>query len=678
MSDKCIFIYIALYLLSFSPFSISHAKASLIEYHAPKDSAEVHRLINLSRSYKNTESTLEDIEHASNAVDIAFKSKDINLYAKSLDNLGLIYRYKQQYQEALPLHIKAFELIKDSTTTPLQQMIYANNAGLAARYHEEYKVATEYYLKALSIAEQNENLKNISISCNGLGITYMNIPGMESKALQYLFRSLEIAKSQNNSVGTAMNYISISEYYIRKERFDSTRYYLHELIDINTQLGDQFGKAMTLQSLGNSIIKENKNIGKAETYLLESKLIFDTLNRKRHVASVLNDLGNLYFKKSEFQKSLKQHLHSFRISQEMNLRNLIITNANSLSSIYERLKRYESALIYNRIASAYSDSLKLDNQKIEVAIIDRKYDLANKEQEIQILQKDKELQNSLIEIQNQRVKNRGIIIVLLIFFFVAFAAFLIVKSVNKSKSRQIAEVLQQSENEKIKANYEKTVLQSEVLAQQMRMNPHMIFNCLNAIIYLIQSEAYQKAQSYILHLSRYIRLTLETSSTPTASLEEELELIRHYLKLESIRFVDEFEFKVIDKLDCDLRSRIQIPTLILQPYVENAIWHGLLPKINGPKVVTVCLEKHNNTKVRVTIDDNGVGRDKSLSEKKNQKHISMGNKINSQRIKLFNQNHNMQMSVNIIDKKDENRLPIGTTVVISIETSLDEAGSTAL
>lgn len=666
-------VYLFLISLGLSYLGLhGQSNAELLEMiDSSKDNAvKVEALIKLSRNHSNSDPQLRDIEYASEAVDLAFNMFDRSLYAKSLDNLGLIYRFREKYEDALELHKKAFELIKDIPTEPaLQKMIYANNAGLAARHHSKYQIATDFYLQALEIAKQNNDNKNISISSNGLGITYMSIPGMQGKALQYLFKSLEIAKAQDNIRGTAMNYIAISDYYIEKEKFDSARYYLHELLAINTRNDDQYGIAMTYLSLSGAIIKENKNLEQAEQYLKEALDIFVVLDNKRLIASAYNNLGDLYKNKNQLSESLKMYKQSLALAESLNQRILIANNSAEISALYEKLQQFKNALYYSNKASAYKDSVNLDNQKTEIAILDRKFDISTKEQQIDLLKKDKILQESQIAIQSGKVRSRGIIIILLISLMLVFIAFIVLQNLNKNKNKQIEELISKSEKEKTQAEYDKTVLQSEILAQQMRVNPHLIFNCLNAIKYLIQIEEYKKADTYLLHFSRYIRLVLETSKAPTISINEEIELITQYLNLEKIRFMDEFDFQIQNLFQNHSDSKILIPTLILQPYVENAIWHGLLPKLECPKTISIKIERDDKNQIIITIDDNGVGRlSKQNSNDKPSKN-SLGNKINLERIRLYNEKNenNSKLKIKIIDKEDDQKISLGTTVILIIQ-----------
>lgn len=629
----------------------------------PEDSIRVEQLIKESRNADHIESSLSDIEIASQAVDLSFKFNDGSLYAKALDNLGLIYRFRQQYADALELHSKAFSLIKNSKSEPaLQKMIYANNAGLAARYSGKYKTATTYYLQALQIAEENDDAKNISISSNGLGLTYMAIPDMEQKGLFYLFKALQIAKSKGNKKGTAMNLIAICNYYIEKDLNNIARFYLQELLEINQEINDKFGLGVTYLSFSDSFIKED--IDKSEFYLLKSIEIFTSLNNSRQLAIAYYQLADLYRYSNKDTQSMQMYRQSFNAASKLKLWPIMRYNAGELYKLYEKSGDYKTALEYHKKKSEIADSINLNDQITQINILDRKYDFSQKEQQIRLLTKDKEVHESQMKLQKEKVRISVVVMVILI---ICFCTFLILNNINKKRSRKIEQLIQEQEKDKIKADYEKTLLESRILAQQTKINPHLIFNCLNAIKYLIQTDQHQIADRYILHLSRYIRLVLETSKEPTISLSEEINLIQHYIKLEQIRFRDSFEFIVENKLEPN--QNIHIPTLLTQPYVENAIWHGLLPKNSESRLLKLLVYNAPDGTVRIIIDDNGVGRSDPDTAPKETFKKSMGSIITQERVRLFNEENQgkpPQIAINIIDKKDVEGQPSGTCVELII------------
>src|SRR5699024_9920284 len=168
------------------------------------DSIIINSTIKISREWHRLPNhETKDIDIANEAVDLALESGDTLYYSKALNNLGLLYRFHQHYDIAVPLHKKAFELIQNFEGYTKDKMIFANNTGVAARYMADYETAVTYYQIALNIAEEVSSPLNIEIACNGLGNVYMNIPGQENLGITYFERALHTAEAANNKRGIA-------------------------------------------------------------------------------------------------------------------------------------------------------------------------------------------------------------------------------------------------------------------------------------------------------------------------------------------------------------------------------------------------------------------------------------------------------------------------------------------
>lgn len=211
--------------------------------------------------------------------------------------------------------------------------------------------------------------------------------------------------------------------------------------------------------------------------------------------------------------------------------------------------------------------------------------------------------------------------------------------------------------EKFKLKNEASINKNQALRAQI--NPHFIFNSLSAIQHLITTDNKISTLKYLSKFSRLIRNVLENSIKTNVVISDEIKLLTDYLELESLRFDGVFNYKItVDKkIDTDL---IEIPFMILQPFVENAIIHGLLPKLTGPKNIDITITKQNDFLV-CKVDDNGIGREASNHKKPVQ---SRGLEVTKQRLDNLDTKIN---TLEIIDKKDTNQNPLGTTVIIKIQ-----------
>jgi LytS/YehU family sensor histidine kinase len=196
------------------------------------------------------------------------------------------------------------------------------------------------------------------------------------------------------------------------------------------------------------------------------------------------------------------------------------------------------------------------------------------------------------------------------------------------------------------------------------MNPHFIFNCLNSIDSLIQNNEKEKATVYLAKFAKLIRSILETSKNNAVPCWKDMETLKLYIELEEFRCDKKFSYK-INITDEILNGDYKVPPLIIQPFVENAIHHGLLNKIEPDKTLTIDVAvKHNH--ICYCIEDNGVGRAKAGDYKKINRpaHESMGMQITSDRINLFNQNENG--SIKITDLLNEWNQSYGTRVEVEL------------
>lgn len=614
--------------------------------------------------HRNEHNEEKEYALAREVIEKALNTGDTLLYARALDNLGLLYRYHQRYDESMPLHIKAFELVENKEVEPVHKMIFANNAGVAGRYDQRYDTAVSYYMKALKIAEEENDLKNIAIAGNGIGNALGNIPGRRDEALRYFERSLEAEMERNNSLGVAMNYLSISDHYISEEEFETARGYLEELLRINRERNDDYGLAITFEFYGKSYLEEGEDLERAASYFQDALDRFRKLGDAHRQAQILKSLGDIRYSQKQLVMAGNYFQGSLNIARDLNLHGLIMTNSYKLAEILEKQKEPYEALRYLKQGKAYEDSIKFTEQNVEIAALIRQYDIEKKEDQIQLLEKDRALQQTLLDNQQQKLERRRIFMLLmgvgLLFILVVF---LLQYRNIKMKKKVNARILKE-EKEKMKAIYERNLARAEILVTRLRINPHFIFNSLNAITYLIQSEQNVKAMKYLVVFSRYTRMVLETSQKHVVPLSEELKLTNYYLTLENNRFEKDFTFEIKGDDSPEIKN-IQIPPLLLQPLIENAIWHGLLPSKRDTKRVLLEIIPEGED-ILIIIDDNGVGRMGKAKKTSEKEHKSMGMQIIKERVDLYNKSYSGNIDFEIIDKKDQEGKPEGTRIVFRI------------
>ena len=233
---------------------------------------------------------------------------------------------------------------------------------------------------------------------------------------------------------------------------------------------------------------------------------------------------------------------------------------------------------------------------------------------------------------------------------------------------QLVNEKQKQENEVMQLHQQKTDLEMQALRAQM--NPHFIFNSLNSINMFILENNKLQASEYLSKFSRLIRLILQNSQEAFIPLEKELEALKLYLELESLRFDQRFEYNVIldDEVDTGM---LKVPPLIIQPYAENAIWHGLMQKEEKGHLIIELYIK--DEMLFYIISDNGIGRKKAtaLRSKSAATHKSMGMRITTDRLVMLQKQNEKENSVSITDLILADGSPGGTEVRIQIPVRYD-------
>jgi LytS/YehU family sensor histidine kinase len=307
------------------------------------------------------------------------------------------------------------------------------------------------------------------------------------------------------------------------------------------------------------------------------------------------------------------------------------------------------------------DSVADDQFKAKLAVSDF-------EKRIELLDKEKQIhQQQLKQTAQQRtflITGIAAILVLGTIFF----RNIILKRKNEANLREIAESelqLHKLEYEKRKAELQKQTAELEMQALRAQMNPHFIFNSLNSINGFMLQNNKTQASDYLTKFSRLIRLILQNSQAALISLESELESLQLYLELESLRFNHRFAFTIKVQKDLDV-SAIKVPPLIIQPFTENAIWHGLSHKEEKGELVIQLYEEDDMLYCKIT--DDGIGRTKAieLKRKSGSMHKSMGMRITADRIAIIQKSADQDDFISINDLTLPDGSAGGTEVLLKI------------
>lgn len=395
---------------------------------------------------------------------------------------------------------------------------------------------------------------------------------------------------------------------------------------------------------------------RALPYLLRGLAIHLRLNDGNEIIRTVLDIADAY--NSLHKENLALHFarQGLDLGLKTHARQRMRDAYKLLYSIYDSWGETDSAYSYYRRYIQTKESLTADQTKGQFAANEYlgKIDLLNNEKLISLQR---------LKIQEQQLKRESLIRnILIAFVFVVLLLSLLL----------LRNILLKRRNEKLKnENIRRELLQKtaemEMQALRAQMNPHFIFNCLNSINRFIMKNESQAASDYLTQFSRLIRQVLNNSKKAWIPLGDEIEMLRLYLDMEKLRFKDAFNYSLVCRNSID-PSCLFIPPLLIQPFVENAIWHGLMHKREaGLIAISFWVEKDI---LHCTILDNGVGRSAAANSgnKLSQEHKSMGIRITRERLALINRELNDEkVMFSIEDLIDPSGRASGTKVNLSIK-----------
>jgi len=520
-----------------------------------------------------------------------------------------------------------------------------NELGLLYNRMGEYIRSLEYYGDALKLAEKQNDTNFLNDIYLSRGFLLLDI-GDKKQARMDFKKALEFIKRDNAEIRKGRSYLNLSATFDRNEA-DSILYYSrlasigcnedpltrHCIMVYNNIAWGYYLKKKpkeALEIIRTNISWDNNNL----TYSDNDDLY----------PGLMHTLGAIEYELGNYDKALDYFLISqSNFEKRKDVSDLIIVKED-LSKLYEETGDLKSSI---KTLKEIKD-LELLHLKIEV-----NKGIAKKESQNLLLEKEEVisgLEEKNLEIKKEVSKTKWVTYFLVILLFLTVLVFIYKGYRSKIEYYKI--------NEKL------TLMRLTSLRSSM--NPHFLFNTFSTLQNYILKNDNLKANEYMTKLSGLIRNVLNSSDSIYIDFKTELEIIKSYVSLQRGRFQEEFD--VIFEIDPGLNNtNPKIPSMIIQPFIENAIIHGFSHSpIKGE--LKIILEKHNNT-VLCTIIDNGIGREASEKLKKNQKevsHLSIATENTNERLEILNKTVFEKSNVIINDLKDSQGTPTGTEVIITL------------
>ena len=553
---------------------------------------------------------------------------------------------------------------------------------------------------ALLYSEKHNYLRGIGQSYGTLAGVY-NYQGKTEKSITYLIKSAQIYESINDQRLATVANVNISYSLYEQSQYNEAKQYAVKAHNYAVKAND-IGNLILTHTLFGIIGVKTKNSYEYVTENLKQAKDFSLIEKdSMRIAGILNLQGEAHI---EYDKSyvdaiklLNKAVQIIRKKEPNNHFNLGFSYFN-LGKAYYKMKNYREALQYNDTslthynALNYTRGLRLtyENRKDILASLGKykesneAFELFNqykdsvfkKDQAFQLNRIRTEYETEQIKTQKERAEaklkltetiskqNKSYFVGSVIIAFLIFLASIFYFKRLKTKKKVELVALELKETQKRLA-IEKQYRDSELKALKAQMNPHFIFNALNSIQDYIVLNQKNLASDYLGKFADLIRNYLHFSDTGFISIPDEVHNLNLYLELEKLRFEDvlEYTFNVEDNVNLD---SINIPTMLIQPYVENALKHGLLHKKDNRKL-SVSISKLSDKTIECIIEDNGVGREKSkeINQKREAQHKSFALNATIERLDLLNYGRDKKIGVEFIDLK-ENEKAVGTKVALKI------------
>jgi tetratricopeptide (TPR) repeat protein len=607
----------------------------------PSDTEKVNLLLKevLAQHFKSQSPPLSKTDTLLHeAILLAQQINDAHGLAVAYDLTGVEERENSEYLLAIDYHRKALSLARSLKDNYLIAETL-NNMGVAYRHLDENQKAFECHLQALQTAEKINDRKDITVATNSLGNIELSM-GRYYDAIEQFNRSLEMETEQQNSNGIALNLANLGLAYEGLGQLDRAIQNFTQSLAMNESNHNQRGIGICYNSLGEAYEKKGNYVLALDYFNKAIQANGQALDRIDISQNYLSR-GNLMLRTGRFSEGIASLDTSLRIATRIGSKSLALSAMSALGTAWTQRGNYRRALQYMKHSLPLNDSILNGAFTLHLAEMQALYELDRKDNQIKLLKEE----SSLRQMQSRRN------------WFLALVAFLL------SLAGSIAGFFYMRHRELLS---HRRALELELRSLRSQMNPHFIFNSLNSIHKYIWSNQTEEASEYLTKFSRLMRIILENTQHAQVLLSKELQSLFLYLELECLRCSNKFSYQI--QVDPSInQDDVMIPPLIIQPFVENAIWHGLVHR-DGTGKLLIDISLRDKMFI-CTVSDNGIGRRKAMEirQRKGPVHQSMGMKVTQERIKLTSElNRNKETNIEITDMQDETGNAMGTRVTVRL------------
>jgi len=461
-----------------------------------------------------------------------------------------------------------------------------------------------------------------------------------------------------------LNYLKVGEAYFLQKNYDSALYFYRRYLSFAGNV-DKKATSKPYVLIG-ELYHAEKRFDSSLYYLQNALNSFEEVNDRNWVMRSLLELGKAYKEIGRPMPALEYTRELLNNAEQTGARQYARDAHYLLYELFGSLHNTDSAYTHLRDYTSLNNAIGIEISARNLAFFKASAQLEQAGLKIDLLNRQRQLQQEEIKQSAQQKMFLIISVIALIIIFIILGRNFLLKKRNAEHLKLLVE----NELEIQKLQHTKKLSDLEMQVLRVQMNPHFIFNSLNSISRFILHNNKSDADEYLTKFSRLVRMILQNSQNSLITLENELDSLRLYLELEMLRFNNRFSYVISLDKSIDI-SVLKIPPLIIQPFVENAVWHGLMPKASSGQVeIDISAEKDY---LSIKITDDGVGRNKSRAQQQSQTatHRSLGINITSQRIRMVHSAGTNIPPVSFVDLVDSLGRPAGTEVTLKLPLLYD-------
>ncbi|MEX0290833.1 MAG: tetratricopeptide repeat protein [Flavobacteriaceae bacterium] len=559
---------------------------------------------------------------------------------------AVVARLKGEYQISLnhlEQYIGHFKSVGDSNKVALALFQQGSIYDKMANYDKSLKA----YYRALAIHEQEQNQFKINFVLNGIAIVLKTLKRYDEALVTY--ERVLSTDSLNSAV-----LLNMGNVYVGQGELEKAEPFYLKALKVDRKNENSLAEAYVLENLG-TLYGKMGQFPKALSFHTEGLELRRKLPNKVEEGISLKGVGWVYLKMGDLIKAETFLKRAMKIGQETGTRSLTRDSYQYLSEVYSDSGDFENAYTHLKSFAKLNDSLVGEESVKQVNELRERYESEKKDQQIVLLATEREREATLKKAMIAAIIFISLLALMLLYIF---------------RQRLRNQKIVSEKNEEIKeTHYKRRLTELEMKALQAQINPHFIFNCMNSINQMIKKKHNENASKYLTKFSKLIRSVLENAEDTEVALKDELVTLKSYVELEALRFKEDIKFVIEVQEDID-QENTYLPAMVLQPFVENAIWHGIRHKKEVAKgKITIAIREDQDLLICL-IEDNGVGRQRALEfqQKSVLKKKSLGLKITEDRLRLLSREIKKRL-IKITDLTDAAGKAIGTKVEVSIPIS---------